>query len=63
MEYNGKTPKTDQSYFVFPSPQKPTSTNSNSTRNKVDGEPLGGCAQPLNRFYLFFVFNDSPIFL
>ena len=27
---------------VFPSPQKPTFPNSNSTRNQVDEEPLGG---------------------
>ena len=29
---------------VFPSPQKPTLPNSNSTRNQVDKEPLCGCA-------------------
>ena len=29
---------------VFPSPQKPTFPNSNSTRNQVDGEPLCGFA-------------------
>ena len=29
---------------VFPSPQKPTFSDSNSTRNQVDGEPLCGCA-------------------
>ena len=29
---------------VFPSPQKPTFPNSNSTRNRVDEEPLCGCA-------------------
>ena len=29
---------------VFPSPQKPTVPNSNSTRNKVAEEPLCGCA-------------------
>ena len=29
---------------VFPSPQKPTLPNSNSTRNQVDEEPLNGCA-------------------
>ena len=29
---------------VFPSPQKPTFPNSNSTRNQVDQEPLSGCA-------------------
>ena len=30
--------------LVFPSPQKPTFPNSNSTRNQVDEEPLCGCA-------------------
>ena len=29
---------------VFPSPQKPTLPNSNSTRNQVHEEPLCGCA-------------------
>ena len=29
---------------VFPSPQKPTFPNSNSTRNQVHKEPLCGCA-------------------
>ena len=29
---------------VFPSPQKPTFPNSNSIRNRVDEEPLGGYA-------------------
>ena len=29
--------------LVFPSPQKPTFPNSNSTRNQVDEEPLCGC--------------------
>ena len=29
---------------VFPSPQKPTFPNSNSTRNQVNEEPLCGCA-------------------
>ena len=29
---------------VFPSPQKPTFSNSFSTRNHVDEEPLRGCA-------------------
>ena len=28
---------------VFPSPQKPRFSNSNSTRNQVDEEPLSGC--------------------
>ena len=29
---------------VFPCPQKPTFPNSNSIRNRVDEEPLCGCA-------------------
>ena len=41
---------------VFPSPQKLTFPNSNSTRNQVDKEPLGGCAACKQLFiiYLFF---------
>ena len=31
-------------YSGFPSPQKPTFPNSNSTRNQVDEEPMRGCA-------------------
>ena len=38
---------------VFPSLQKPTSTNSNSTRNQVDEEPLCGCATSKSLFILF----------
>ena len=40
---------------VFPSPQKPTFPNSNSTRNQVDKEPLCGCAtcKSLFIYYLF----------
>ena len=38
---------------VFPSPQKPTFPNSNSTRNPVDEEPLCGCATCKSLFYLF----------
>ena len=30
--------------MVFPSPQKPTFANSNSIRDRVDEEPLCGCA-------------------
>ena len=43
----------------FPSPQKPTFQNSNSTRNQVDEEPFCGCAH----FYLFIIylfFNSQP---
>ena len=42
---------------VFPSPQKPTFPNSNSTRNQVDKEPLCGCATSKSLFiYLFILF-------
>ena len=42
---------------VFPSPQKPTFLNSNSTRNHVDKEPLCGCATSKSLFiYLFILF-------
>ena len=40
-------------YSGFPSPQKPTFPNSNSTRNQVDGGPLSGCATPISLFILF----------
>ena len=35
---------------VFPSLQKPTFPNSNSTRNQVDEEPLYGCATSKSLF-------------
>ena len=38
---------------VFPSPQKPTLPNSNSTRNQVDEEPLCGRATSKSLFILF----------
>ena len=38
---------------VFPSPQKPTFLNSNSTRSQVDEEPLCGCATSKSLFILF----------
>ena len=38
---------------VFPSPQKLTFPNSNSTRNQVDEEPLSGCATCKSLFILF----------
>ena len=42
---------------AFPSPQKPTFPNSNSTRNQVDEEPLCGCATCKSLFiYLFILF-------
>ena len=40
---------------VFPSPQKPTFPNSNSTRNQVDEEPLCGCAT-CKSLFIYFVF-------
>ena len=43
---------------VFPSPQKPTFPNSNSTTDQVDEEPLCGCATCKSLFiiYLFIYF-------
>ena len=41
---------------VFPSPQKPTFSNSNSTRNQVDEEPLCGCATCKSLFIYLFLF-------
>ena len=42
---------------VFPSPQKPTFPNSNSTRNQVDEEPLCECATSLNHYITFINFS------
>ena len=39
--------------LVFPSPQKPTFVNSNSTRDQVDEEPQGGCATSKSLFIYF----------
>ena len=46
---------------VFPSPQKPTFPNSNSTRNQVDEEPLCGCATSTSFLfrYLLLVFINK----
>ena len=42
---------------VFPSPQKPTFPNSNSTRNQVDEEPLCVCLQiVIYLLYLFIIY-------
>ena len=42
---------------VFPSHQKPTFPNSNSTRNQADEEPLCGCATCKSLFmYSFYLF-------
>ena len=40
---------------VFPSPQKPTFPNSNSTRNQVDEEPLCGGATCKSFFIYLFI--------
>ena len=40
---------------VFPSPQKPTFPNSNSTGNQVDEEPLCGCAICESLFIYLFI--------
>ena len=37
---------------VFPSPQKTTLPNSNSTRNQVDNEPLSECATSKTVIYV-----------
>ena len=41
---------------VFPSPQKPTFPNSNSTRNQVDEEPFCGCATSKSLFICYLLF-------
>ena len=41
---------------VFPSPQKPTFPNSNSTRNQVNEEPLCGCATCKSLFLSLFIY-------
>ena len=49
---------------VFPSPQKPTFSNSNSTRNQVDEEPLSGFACPKSLFvYLIYIYIYIFIYL
>ena len=44
---------------VFPSPQKPTFPNSNSTRNQIDKEPLCGCAtcKSLFIYFIYFIYS------
>ena len=42
---------------VFPSPQKPTFPNSNSTRNQVDEEPLCGCATGTSKSFFTYLFT------
>ena len=41
---------------VFPSPQKLTFPNSNSTRNQVDEEPLCGCATSKSSLFIIYLF-------
>ena len=41
---------------VFPSPQKTTFPNSNSTRNQVDNESLSGCATSKTVIYVIYLF-------
>ena len=43
---------------VFPSPQKPTFPDSNSTRDQVDEEPLYGCATSKSLFIIIYLFTD-----
>ena len=48
---------------VFPSPQKPTFSNSNSTRNQLDEEPLCGCATYKSLFiylFIYYLFTFDP---
>ena len=45
---------------VFPSPQKPTFPNSNSTRNQVDEEPLCGCATCCLFIYFIYLQDVFP---
>ena len=46
---------------VFPSPQKPTFPNSNSTRNQVGEEPLFGCATCKSLFYFILFSPRRPV--
>ena len=47
---------------VFPSPQKPTFPNSNSTRNQVDEEPLCGCAT-FKSLFIYFIYLFIYLFI
>ena len=42
--------------LVFPSPQKPTFPNSNSTRNQIDEETLCGCTTCKSLFIYYFIY-------
>ena len=46
---------------VFPSPQKPTFPNSNSTRNQVDEEPLCGCVTYKSLFIFYLVILPTTV--
>ena len=48
--------------LVFPSPQKPTFPNSNSTTNQVGEEPPCGCANSKSLF-IYFLFISLQIML
>ena len=48
---------------VFPSPQKPTFPDSNSTRDQVDEEPLCGCATSKSLFIIIYLFIYLFIYL
>ena len=41
--------------LVFPSSQKPTFSNSSSTMDQIDEEPLCGCATSISLFILFIL--------
>ena len=41
---------------VFPCPQKPTFSNSNSTRNRLDKEQLCGCATSKSLYILIYYY-------
>ena len=47
---------------VFPSHQKPTLPNSNSTRNQVEEEPLCGCATSKSLF-IYFIHLKVNLFI
>ena len=46
---------------VFPSLQKPTFSNSNSTRNQVDEEALCGCATSKSLFIIYLFIHSFII--
>ena len=47
---------------VFPSPQKPTFSNFNSTRNQVDEELLSLCATSKPLFIYLFIYLTASMF-